>query len=402
MSALEVTLAALARHLVAIPECDSTAIFDSSFLAQVPAPQIEGLLQRLVQQLGNTTGHEILARLPNHAARVRWTFERGCHIDGMVAVSEKPPHKIVFLNFGLPTRADDSWTAIERAVGTLAGQSTFAICDLSDGAVLASVEPDLTLGSGSISKLLIFSTLLAQIAAGQRRWDEVIVLQSRHLSAPSGIMHSWPVGSPLTLHTAAVLLLLMSDNTSADLLLDQLGRANTEAGMDAIGVGSFPRSRPFFSTRGLFHLVVAPAEVQAAYCAAGETQRRALLAEAESKQPQMGDQTTEMWPEGFDWYFSAHEVCRVLGFIRHQVARDPVGKAIFGINPSGIASEQWSFVGYKGGSSPGRLALSALLEDKDGHGFAVCLINNTTPETLNLEACATLIKRATDLALVRR
>lgn len=402
MSALDTTLDVLARYLVAVPECDSTAIFDSSFFAQLPAAQIEALRQRLVQQLGDTTGHHVLARLSSHTARVRWTFERGSSIDGVIGVSEKPPHRIVFLNFGLPTRAEDSWTAIERAVRTLAGRSTFAICDLSDGTLLASVDPDRPLGSGSTNKLLIYSTLLAQIAAGQRRWEDVVVLQSAHLSAPSGIMHSWPVGSPLTLHTAAVLLILLSDNTSADLLLDQLGRANTEATMDTIGVGRFPRSRPFLSTRGLFRLVVAPTESQAAYCAAGESRRRVLLAEAESEQPHLGDQTTEMWPEGFDWYFSAHEVCRVLGFIRHQVARDPVGKAILGINPSGIASDQWSFVGYKGGSSPGRLALSALLEHANGRSFAVSLITNTTPEMLNLEACASLIKRATDLALASR
>jgi hypothetical protein len=69
------------------------------------------------------------------------------------------------------------------------------------------------------------------------------------------------------------------------------------------------------------------------------------------------------------------------------------------MSPNGIASSRWRFVGYKGGSSPGRLSLAALLEDEGGAGVGVCLINAAPPAGQSLEACARLVKRATDLAL---
>ena len=61
-------------------------------------------------------------------------------------------------------------------------------------------------------------------------------------------MHTWPEGSPLTLHTAAVLLVSLSDNTAADLLLAELGRDRVEASLDGAGVGKHPMLRPFLST----------------------------------------------------------------------------------------------------------------------------------------------------------
>ncbi|TGD67441.1 hypothetical protein EYC08_01910 [Tabrizicola sp. WMC-M-20] len=63
-----------------------------------------------------------------------------------------------------------------------------------------------------------------QMTAGQRDWADVVRLDSHHISLPSGLMQDWPVGSSVTLHTAALLMIAESDNTATDLLIDLLGR----------------------------------------------------------------------------------------------------------------------------------------------------------------------------------
>ncbi len=400
MSDLEKTLDAFDRCLLAVPEFELGAVFDASFLAQMPLPQLEGLLRHLYDEVGACRGHEILEALSGHSARVRWRFDRGQYVDGVVGISEAPPHRIVFLNFGLPSRARDTWAEVEAAARALPGQSAFEVRDLASGRVLGSHQPERLLGAGSTSKLLLFSRLLGDLAAGERRWEDRVVLGSQHLSAPSGIMHLWPLGGPLTLHTAAVLLISLSDNTAADLLLDELGRGRIEQTMDEMGVGTHELSRPFLSTRAVFRLVASPPELQERYRRAAHSERLQMLRDIEAARPQAIQQTTESWREGFDWYFSAAEVVRMLDHLRRQIAEAPMGKAIFGMSPAGIASDGWKFVGYKGGSSPGRLALAALLEDDVG-GVGACLLTNTTPETFNMEAAATVMKRATDLALAR-
>jgi hypothetical protein len=397
---LDQALTVLDQCLVSMAEADLPAVFDATFLAQLPAVQLAALFKRLGAQVGSCTGHEVVAPLSEHSARVRWRFDRGFHVDGVVGVSARPPHKIVFLNFGMPSRNGDSWEQIEEAIRALPGEVSFAVRALPGGPVLASVEPDRALGAGSVSKLLIFSTLLTQIADGRRHWEDLVTLRPEHISAPTGIMHTWPIGSLMTLHTVAVLLVSYSDNTAADLLLQDLGEHEIEGTMAALGVGQHPSSRPFVSTRGLFRLVTEDPSVHHAYVHGNERTRRELLHKAARVPPQVGDQTTEPWPPGLGWYLSAAEVCRVLDHLRGQIDQAPVAKAILGMSPCGVATDQWKFVGYKGGSSPGRMALAALLEDKAGRFVAACLISNASPETVDVDGCATLMKRATDLALV--
>ncbi|MBA3832373.1 MAG: serine hydrolase [Chthoniobacterales bacterium] len=56
---------------------------------------------------------------------------------------------------------------------------------------------------GSACKLYILGELLRAVKAGERSLSDVVPLEARALSLPSGSLQKWPVGSPLTLHTLA-------------------------------------------------------------------------------------------------------------------------------------------------------------------------------------------------------
>jgi hypothetical protein len=374
------------------------ALFAPSFLAQVPIAHLESIFGRIHSEIGLCSGREILERPTEHSARVRWRFERGYVIEGTVGVAEGSG-AIVFMNFGLPSRPTDSWNDLRTAIANLPGATSFELRELQGGRVLADHAAERALGVGSSSKLAIFAAVLDAVASGSRRWEDLLRLASRNRSLPSGIMHTWPEGSPLTLHTAAVLLVSLSDNTAADLLLAELGRDRVEASLDGAGVGKHPMLRPFLSTRAIFGLVSADAELRRRYREADRDGRLALIAQAEHAPPLIEKLSSEAWPAEFDWMLSAHEMNDLLAHLAVQIDRDPVGRGVFGMNLEQIASHDWRFVGFKGGSSPGRLCLAALLESGERQRVAVTLVNNVPPAELKVDVVAMLFRRATDLAL---
>ncbi|MFL9455456.1 serine hydrolase [Tolypothrix bouteillei VB521301_2] len=48
-------------------------------------------------------------------------------------------------------------------------------------------------------------------------WKDVVQLQPSEKSLPSGMLHTWPDGSYLTVQTLASLMISLSDNTATDI-----------------------------------------------------------------------------------------------------------------------------------------------------------------------------------------
>jgi beta-lactamase class A len=210
------------------------------------------------------------------AATVHYDFERAI-VHMQIVIQPQAPHHIAGL---LVTGADmsgDSFTAVLAELRALPGQTSVAIARLGDGApeLIASIEPDRPLAIGSAFKLFILAELSRQIVAGQRHWNDVVVLDRR--SIPSGLLQSWPSGSPLTVHTLAALMISQSDNTASDVLLHLAGRENVERMMTTIGVQAAGRNRPILSTLELSAIKTASDAAVAAWRTADEAGRRRLL-----------------------------------------------------------------------------------------------------------------------------
>jgi hypothetical protein len=396
MDDLAVVLEALRDCLRRPPGRPIEAVFAPSFLVHTPEPLLRTRLDYLLTQFGSVDEIKVCERLSERSARIRARFAQGYAAHGELAIDEEQPPRVQWLRFDLPTRESDSWRDIEAEVRDLPGQSSFEVCNLTQGTTLAAVERERPLGVGSVSKLVVFWAVLAEVNAGRRRWDDIVVLADRDRSLPTGVLQDWPAGAPLTLHTATALLVSMSDNTAADLLLRELGRERVEAGLDRLGPGAVARLRPFCSTRGMFALVAAPEAARHAYEAASEPARRALLDAAEAGPPPVLAQVSGAWPAGWDWIFSAAEVSALLALLAAELARSPEGRALLAINQGGLSLGSWPFCGFKGGSSPGRLAFAVLLETERRDWVGITLASNTTPDALRVERVAQVIKRAAD------
>ncbi len=98
------------------------------------------------------------------------------------------------------------------------------------------VGADQRVRTASTIKLPILCTLESLIAQGTVRWDERIVLKPDDKITGSGVLGSLADGSDLTVRNLAILMIIVSDNTATNLILDRISADAVNDYLDSIGV----------------------------------------------------------------------------------------------------------------------------------------------------------------------
>jgi beta-lactamase class A len=349
---------------------DPSQAFSPSFLAHIPAAQLQAVTQQLTAAHGALQRVESVEPVSTDRARIAFAMERAI-VRMEMALDAEAPHRISGLVVsGVEPRGGDSAASVITELRALPGQVNFAIARL-DGpqpTLLNSIEPDRPLALGSAFKLVILAELSRQVQAGQHRWNEVVPLD-RH-SLPSGMLQQWPLGSPLTLHSLASLMISISDNTATDVLLHLAGRENVERMMTRIGMQSAARNRPFLSTMEAFQLKSEDAQNLARWTSGDEAARRAWLRERYERGGSEVDVSRLMGdPHAIDtveWFASANDLVRVMDWLRRN--GDDTTRAIMAINP-GLGRQvagEFGYMGFKGGSEPGVINLTFLIRNNAG------------------------------------
>jgi Beta-lactamase enzyme family len=379
---------------------DPAELFTPAFLAQVPPAQMGTIAQQLRAQYGAVRGLDRLEALSPQAAVMHVGFERAIlHIQ--LAIEPQPPNRIDGL---LMTGADmrgDSLAGLVAEIRALPGRTSIAVARLGDGPpqMLASLEPDRPLAIGSAFKLFILAELSRQVQAGDRRWSDVVTLDRR--SIPSGTLQAWPPGSPVTLHTLAALMISVSDNSAADMLLHTLGRENVERMMTTLGIEAAARNRPMLSTLEMAALKTGPAPALAAWGQADEAGRRGMLAQYADLDPARIDVArftgNPLHIEAVEWFASAADLVRAMDWLRRH--GDDTARAILAINP-GLGPQlrgELAYLGYKGGSEPGVLSLTWLVRNRAGAWHVVTGSWNNPAAPLDDQRFIGLMARAVQL-----
>jgi len=380
-------------------EGDPEAMFTPAFLAQVPAAQVRAVAAQLGSQYGAVRGLDRLEAASPQAGLIHVAYERAMvHIQ--ISVEPQPPGRIAGL---LLTGADmrgDSLAAVMAEIRALPGEASVAVARLGgDPPVLtASIEPERPLAIGSAFKLFILAELSRQVRAGQRRWSDVVALDRR--SIPTGTLQAWPQRSPVTLHTLAALMISVSDNSAADMLLHTLGRENVERMMATLGVGAAARNRPLLSTLEMAALKTGPAAALNAWQQADEAGRRRMLADYAGADPARIDIArfagNPLHIDSVEWFASASDMVRVMDWFRRQT--DDTALAILAINPGvGQLRTDLAYLGYKGGSEPGVLNLTWLVRNRAGAWHAVTGSWNDPAAPLDDQRFIALMARAVQL-----
>jgi beta-lactamase class A len=97
-------------------------------------------------------------------------------------------------------------------------------------------DPDSKVRTASTIKLPILCALESQVAAGKVKWDERIVLKPEDKVTGSGVLGSLADGTDLTIRNVATLMIIVSDNTATNLVLNRITADAVNDYLDSIGI----------------------------------------------------------------------------------------------------------------------------------------------------------------------
>jgi beta-lactamase class A len=97
--------------------------------------------------------------------------------------------------------------------------------------------------TASTIKIAIMAETFHQTAQGKVRWDDPIELTKDKKQGGSGILFEFSDGTKIDLKTAVNLMIVVSDNTATNLVLDKVGADNVNDFMDSLGLSDIKSMR---------------------------------------------------------------------------------------------------------------------------------------------------------------
>lgn len=131
---------------------------------------------------------------------------------------------------------DNSMAAkLEQIASAVPGTLGYAVMTV-DGKVLFSRNADTSFPQASAIKIPILLEALAQREVGKLDWNKRITIEKANQVAGTGVLSALTDhGSQLSIGDLAVLMILVSDNTATNILIDHVGLANVTARMASLG-----------------------------------------------------------------------------------------------------------------------------------------------------------------------
>ncbi len=125
--------------------------------------------------------------------------------------------------------------ALERRVASFHGTAGVVVMDPKTGESVA-IRGDEPFPTASIIKVPILVELFQRVEDGDLSPDDPIVMLDIDRQPGSGVLQFMQAPHELTVHDAAYLMIVVSDNTATNLLIDKLGIRNVNVRMDSLGL----------------------------------------------------------------------------------------------------------------------------------------------------------------------
>ena len=360
-------------------------------------------MTQLKAQYGKPLNVSQIIPASDYDGTVEINFEKATVAMRMV-IDRDMPHPVIGLQVTGASIDEDGIAKIKAKFDTLPGHAGFQIAEISrdQTITLGGHKVDRQFAIGSVFKLYVLAELSRQIQAGDRSWSDVVTLDQKSL--PSGMIQNWPDGSPITLQTAATLMISISDNSATDLLINTIGRQNIDKLIRFTGHRQPSKTTPTLTTLEAFALKMPNNDrLRSRYVRASETEQAALLESAKSRLGRDSVSitnlaTTPRHIDTIEWFASAADLSNLMAYITRL--NDPVVTNILAINtiiPPGDA-KRWTSFGGKGGSEPGVVSFSFIGTAKSGKTLAVSGSWNDTKEPVDDKAFLSLMNRLLNFA----
>ena len=130
---------------------------------------------------------------------------------------------------------EDLDVRVKAALQGFPGTAGICARNLDSGASY-ELSADTRVRAASTIKLAILVEAYAEVAEGRARFDDVLVLTEAKKAAGAGVLPELGEGLKLSLRDAVRLMIVVSDNTATNLVLDQLGADAVNTRMEALGL----------------------------------------------------------------------------------------------------------------------------------------------------------------------
>jgi len=369
--------------------------FDPRFLAKVPITKLEDVTRSWRRDQFADGPCSLVKTSPGAAPRALTAFVRGDATARytQIRLETGDDGKIVTLLLSptteLAAKGVESWDALDAEFDRVIGPPKApakATRSLAFGAYrlvgdTAAPEPvalhefgaNHSLAVGSTFKLYILAALGEEAAAGRLKWSDPLRISDALKSIPSGTMQLEQEGAEFTIEQFAAKMISISDNTATDHLLARVGREKVEAVMARLHAHP-ALNQPMLSTMEMSKLKLGSDRALAdRYAAADEPARRGMLA----KGGEVTKQTASLalmafWKAPYhidiEWFASPMDLARVAAELRRLEqlpGNEPIAR-VLRINPGLDLGPAWSSIAYKGGSEPGVLSMTWLLQRASG------------------------------------
>lgn len=324
------------------PKLEHEKLFDPAFLKAVPPEKINAIRDLYEKNVGEW--REAVGASGSYDL----LFAHG-KAPCKIGLDEKGLVRMLW--FGPWTITDDTQAKILSEFKALPG--SFAMTLIRNGSdTLIDVEGNRPLAVGSSFKLSILKALSQAFAEKKYQPGTIVPLRREWMSLPSGILHDWPASTPVTIQTLANLMISISDNTATDHLLFLLGRESVEAVAPE-------RVRPFMATMEMFRVKYGDPKRAETFATLDPKKRlEALSAMATETLTLDNIRETPFLVDSVEWFYTTRELAALLFELQDHEA--------LGINPGLVDSRRWHKVAYKGGSEPGVLNYTILLQKNPG------------------------------------
>jgi beta-lactamase class A len=100
----------------------------------------------------------------------------------------------------------------------------------------AAVDADLPVQTASVIKLAILYEAMVEVRAGKANWDEPITLHPGEAVPGSGMLLFFDTPLTITLKDALTFMVIVSDNTATNLMIDRFGIDAVNARVESLGL----------------------------------------------------------------------------------------------------------------------------------------------------------------------
>lgn len=121
-----------------------------------------------------------------------------------------------------------------RILAPAGGKWAAVIEDLGGKGTLA-LNPEVSFTAASVIKLPIMMTAFREARAGNLRFDDAVVLRKEDKVGGSGVLMEFHNGLALTLLDAIHMMIVVSDNTATNLVIDRVGLETVNSYLSDLG-----------------------------------------------------------------------------------------------------------------------------------------------------------------------